>query len=435
MVSQWFGAGLGMMDSPEEYLEGSPIDSLILALLLVAALVVLAARGRRTIDVLRSNLPLVLFFSYCALSTIWSDYPFVAFKRWTKGLGNIAMIMVVLTDLDPIVAIKRLLARLTFLLVPLSVLFVKYCPELGRAYDRWTGVAYYNGVAVGKNSLGAVCLVCGLSSLWLVLECLREKNQKGRLLAHLTVLAMTMWLFALVNSATALACFLAGGSVLVFLAITRKRIAIIHVAVAVVATSAIAAFVFLDAYTSIVEAFGRDATLTGRTELWDEVLRLQPAPLLGAGFESFWLGSRAEYLWNKYWWHPNQAHNGYIEIYLNLGWIGLSLFVALILNGYRNAIGAVRRDAATGKLMLALLVAAAIYNGTEAAVKVIHPVWLFFLLSVAAVPHLRPREELSSVAATPSAPASDRRTDLHRWKGKNAAVSGHKFHRRTSPLG
>jgi len=42
-------------------------------------------------------------------------------------------------------------------------------------------------------------------------------------------------------------------------------------------------------------------------------------PWIGAGFESFWLGPRLNKLWAQYNFMPNQAHNGYIEIYLNLG--------------------------------------------------------------------------------------------------------------------
>ena len=88
MVSQWFGSS-SYLDSPDQYLEGSPLDRAILAALLMGGLMVLVARGARTGAFLRANAPVVLFFTYCALSALWSDYPFVSFKRWTKGLGNV----------------------------------------------------------------------------------------------------------------------------------------------------------------------------------------------------------------------------------------------------------------------------------------------------------------------------------------------------------
>src|SRR5437867_10516084 len=169
MVSEWFGVA-PTLESADKYLEGSPLDRLILTGLLAAGLMVLLARGRRARTFLRANGPLLLFFLFGAVSVLWSDYPDVAFKRWTKALGDIVMVLVVLSDPDPSAAVKRLLARAGFLLIPFSVLLIKYYPDLGQAYNPWTWGAYYTGVATGKNGLGLVCLIFGLGSLWRFLE-------------------------------------------------------------------------------------------------------------------------------------------------------------------------------------------------------------------------------------------------------------------------
>src|SRR5881396_222075 len=171
MFSDWLDPARGMQ-SPDQYLEGSPLDRLMLAGLLAAGLMVLLTRGRRTGMFLRANGPILLFFLYGALSVFWSDYPDVAFKRWTKALGNVVMVLVVLTDQDPSAAVKRLLARTGFLLIPLSVLLIKYYPELGVGYGPW-GTQNYMGVATGKNGLGYICLIFGLGYLWRVLEAFR----------------------------------------------------------------------------------------------------------------------------------------------------------------------------------------------------------------------------------------------------------------------
>ncbi len=57
-----------------------------------------------------------------------------------------------------------------------------------------------------------------------------------------------------------------------------------------------------------------------------------PNAIVGAGFESFWISPSVQNFWRKLvgWWHPeglNEAHDGYIEVYLNLGWIGVCLIV------------------------------------------------------------------------------------------------------------
>src|SRR4051812_21467245 len=133
MVSQWLGIEpLGVLD---QNIEGSPFDRVILTALLAAGLMVLASRAERVGALLRDNRVLVAFFLYCIVSVLWSDFPFVAFKRLTKGLGNLTMVLVVLSDPDPVAATKRFLAWSGFLLIPLSVLLIKYYPALGRMYN------------------------------------------------------------------------------------------------------------------------------------------------------------------------------------------------------------------------------------------------------------------------------------------------------------
>jgi O-antigen ligase len=109
-------------------------------------------------------------------------------------------------------------------------------------------------------------------------------------------------------------------------------------------------------------------------------------PWVGAGFESFWLGERADYMANRYYFHPNQAHNGYIEMYVNLGVIGVGFLVLLMASGYRRISSAYRENTGLGTLRLALFMAAAAFNVTEATFKVMHPVWIVLLLVIAASP-------------------------------------------------
>ena len=78
---------------------------------------------------------------------------------------------------------------------------------------------------------------------------------------------------------------------------------------------------------------GRNSTLTGRTDIWAAVIPMAPNPLVGAGFESFWLSPRvAARLWELFPNLPlNEAHDGYIEVYLELGWVGVGLIGLILL--------------------------------------------------------------------------------------------------------
>ena len=87
------------------------MDAVVFLVLLVAAVVVLLRRKRRTLAVLKMSAPAVIYFVYCLLSTLWAPYPGVAFKRWIKDVGDLAMVLVVVTESEPISALQRLFSR------------------------------------------------------------------------------------------------------------------------------------------------------------------------------------------------------------------------------------------------------------------------------------------------------------------------------------
>ena len=70
------------------------------------------------------------------------------------------MVLIVLTDPEPTKAFAALFRRCAFVLLPLSALFIKYYPQLGRGFDQWTGAAANSGVATTKNQLSATFVCC-----------------------------------------------------------------------------------------------------------------------------------------------------------------------------------------------------------------------------------------------------------------------------------
>src|SRR5262249_20224707 len=136
----------------------------------------------------------------------------------------------------------------------------------------------------------------------------------------------------------------------------------------------------IDVIEELAKAVGRDPTLTGRTEIWTIVLGMHTDPLVGTGYESFWLGPRLKLLGGI-----NEAHNGYIEVYLHLGLIGLFLMVGFLIASYRIFCRKVRSFSNLGLLSLTLWSVLLFYNATESALKV-GLMWIAFLLGVITVP-------------------------------------------------
>jgi O-antigen ligase len=80
----------------------------------------------------------------------------------------------------------------------------------------------------------------------------------------------------------------------------------------------------------------------------------------------------------------NESHNGYLETWLNLGGIGVILIILVLVQGYRVAVTAFRRERLLGGLLIAYVVTAVTYNITEAGFRMLGPEWIFIVLAVVA---------------------------------------------------
>jgi exopolysaccharide production protein ExoQ len=385
-VSLWLQMPQEFSASPEAYMEGSPIDRAVYMFLLFATLAVLVKRIDRVGLILRENAPMVLFFSFCAFSVLWSQFPLVAFKRFAKAIGDVGMILIILTEPDPLAALKKLFARLGFLLFPLSVLFIKYYPLLGdRLTNSWTREA--TGVAMQKNGLGMDCMIYGIFFLWMFRSVYRERPNASRnryLLAYGTIIAMIIWLLCICNSMTSIAGLAMAGGVTWITVSSSRKPAAVHLLVLTVLGICLTAM-FFDSGGTLVGALGRDPSLTGRTEIWRLVLSMHTNPWIGTGFESFWLGRRLVEIWKAL---PNLSitspHNGFLEVYLNLGWVGVLFIAILLVTGYRKLISALRQNPGDASLLLGFFVASLINSLTEAGFRSMSITWISLLLGIMA---------------------------------------------------
>jgi exopolysaccharide production protein ExoQ len=385
-IGSWLFGAPGY--ATDAYIDGSPLDRTVLTLVLMVGLFALSKRTRQVRTILRANPLILTFFIYCLISLLWADYPFVVFKRWIRSVGDVMVIMLIITETNWVDALKRVLTRVGFLLIPLSILFIRFYPSLGRSYSRGGG-SEWTGVGTDKNALGMICMLFGVSLLWRGLTTYTNRRAKYRtreLVAISVVFAMILYLVLIVNSQTALACFLMADMLIIVTALGpafRKPAFVSFLVVGMVTVSF--SVLFLGIGGGALSALGRDSSLTGRTAVWQTVLPYAKNAWVGAGYENFWIGERLQ-VFNRLLGGLNQAHNGYIEIYLNLGWVGLILLGAIIVAGYRNIMKGLRSSPETSRLKLAFFFICLVYNFTEASFKMMCPVWIFFLWAVMAAP-------------------------------------------------
>lgn len=389
LPAQWLGgATVAQVQTLEE---GNSLDRTVFLVLILLSIAILFMRSFKWGDFVARNLALVAFIAFCLLSVFWSDEPFVSFKRWYRDLGNYLVILVVLSDPRPLEAVRTVLRRLCYVLIPLSVVLIKYFSNWGRQYSIWDGTTQYVGAATSKNMLGVLCLVSGLFFFWDTVTRWserRERSTKRIVLINFVWIGMTLWLLNLASSATARVCLVIGCIVIIAAHSewAKRRPGSLKALIPVIFCLYVILAYGFDINGQLAGAVGRDPTLTDRTKIWSLVLSMHTNPLVGAGYESFWLGPRLQKVWQVF--GPlNESHNGYLEVYLNLGLIGVTLLLGFLITSYRNICRQFESSSKLASLNLAFWTITLFYNMTEAAFK-FQMMWVTFLLAAIAVPEL-----------------------------------------------
>ena len=257
-------------------------------------------------------------------STLWSEIPFIAFRRWIRAVIVVIVALLVASESTPRRAFESIFRRMAYVLIPFSVLLIKYYPRLGVDYARWSGEQMWTGVTDHKNSLGKLCLVGSAFLLWSLYEQWRKPaGPVGRVHVWADVCVLIIALYLLrgadnAYSATSVATLALGTvSFLILLWLRRlpRPVALTGLVVLVllmVGVGVSAPFMGGSNLAFATSALGRDETLTGRTKTWAELVPVvKSEPLLGFGFGSFWTTSRREF------YEMSNAHNGYLDTLLD----------------------------------------------------------------------------------------------------------------------
>lgn len=372
LPSRWlnFSMTTSRMDA---LMSGNPLDRVVWFSLMLLALLVLFSRSFQWGNFFARNLALTAFLACALLSVIWSDFPLITFKRWFRDLGEYLTILVVLTDPYPLEAVRTVFRRLAYLLIPMSVVFVKYFPHLGRGYDPWSGGVEYTGVTTSKNMLGVLCLVSGLFFFWDTLSRWAERKEprtRRILLLNFSFFAMSLWMLHYAQSATSTVCLVIGCLLLIAIHSQRGRR---HVRfLKVMAPASFILYVVLAMGLGMSgemnRMVGRQANFTDRTQIWHVLLKAPINPLLGTGYQSFWLGWRIPWAWRQFGGdNVLEAHNGYLSMDLELGLVGVFLVLLFLISCYRKIMKCIEPFTLLGSLAFALWTVLLFYNVTEAA--------------------------------------------------------------------
>ncbi len=326
---------------------------IIMLALFAAAIPLFVIRRQCLLRIISSNRSILLVFAWALLSILWSDVKDIAVHR-IFGTLLVAVLTLLAASLPPR-RIVGILLMLTGTIMTINYLGVIFAP--GRALDH---EGMWKGMHMHKNIAGYFGAISAL--LWLFMGHVRKNRW---LLIGGVAWGLFLWF---THSRTSLMIFLAmlplgmlfsrglksGFDRRIFLLLLWFGGLVIPLFICVAFT--LGTDYFGDKIFSFI-----DLTLTGRTEIWQFVWKsIVQSPFLGTGYGSFWaIGDRSPALLHasEFVAQYTEAHNGYLDILVSLGAIGLILTVSALVQPY-HALFTYRisqTDTATREVMLCAL--------------------------------------------------------------------------------
>lgn len=390
--------GLWFPQSGSDPALGSPLDRAFLIVLMCMAIFVLVKRNFGWAKAIRENAWLIVLVAYMAVSIFWSNIPFISMKRWIRELEAILMAFVVISEHSPRQAMECIFRRTIYILIPFSVLLCKYYPVYGVNYNRW-GWGMWIGVTTHKNPLGRLCFIAAFFLIWSLVRRKQGNNppvRKYQTAVEVVVLLMAFYLMRGPQrggySATAVSSLAFGLFIYFAFSLARKHHktlwagTVAAMMAAIILLGVIAVFSQGSIVASLAPAVGRNTTLTDRTQFWTNLVPVvMQRPFLGKGFGGFWMRRADDE-------QLTEGHNGYLDILLQLGFLGLLLVSAFLLSSARKAQKILSYDFDWGILWICYIIMAALHNITESSISSLanHLTATVLFFSVFSSKHLLP---------------------------------------------
>ncbi|RCJ22150.1 hypothetical protein A6S26_22575 [Nostoc sp. ATCC 43529] len=303
------------------------------------AFLLIVLRWKKVIYVISKNRLLWVLIVVCAISGFWSLDPDTTTRR-VFGLIGTTFFGVYLASRY---TLKEQLKLCTYMLGISAVacfLIVFLMPQYGLGSD--DHATAWRGIYSQKNILGRRFALSGAIFFFLAMT-----TRQNRWVSWLGYIASGI-LVLFSSSTTSLGNLLiVTGAFLVYHRILRFRYTTLIPTLTFIGTISMVFYALFVTYAEqILGSVGKDTTLTGRSEIWPAVLEMiERKPLLGYGYGAFWFGadtSGAAYVQESIGWPAPTAHNGFLDLWLAVGLVGVLVFLAGFLSSFFRAIYLIR---------------------------------------------------------------------------------------------
>jgi exopolysaccharide production protein ExoQ len=246
----------------------------------------------------------------------------------------------------------------------------------------------WSGIFLQKNGLG-MCMMLAIAVM-IVQHRRWNLRRTAMLLFYVAMLALSQSFTAVISVA----------AVVLFVSSKRMAAWMRTVFWLTLALAACLSLVIGDPLELLLSSGGKSSSLTGRDVIWAFALSATAEkPWIGHGYGgAFWTESYGSAVQSLHW-NPHHAHNGYLEILLDLGLIGLVLTVAVLINAWRRARRMRRHDSTATSLWVEVLVLAAVtHNLTESDFMASNFFWFLIVAASFASLHMENQARASSLA-------------------------------------
>lgn len=309
------------------------VNQVVFSTLFLMALFSSIPKIREIVAIIKREKFFVIFLLWCTLSIIWAEDSFVVFKRLFQLYTAVIVCLAFLVhseSIDDAFLILKIFFGV-FMVVSLISLFT--IP--GAISQRVGG---WQGLATSKNGLGEASLISIL--VW-IYAFISDKRMRSRLF-YTFMLMVSLFLLFGAQSITSISAFMF--LILMWILFETDKI---FKPLGIGRTISILFLVFgflLTIFTfyfsseildSVFALAGKNLTLTGRTDLWSDVIfEAKKHLLIGCGYQGFWIVDSPKILelYTTYIWLPRSGHSGYIDLLNETGIIGSFLFFMIVVN-------------------------------------------------------------------------------------------------------
>ncbi|MEH2416617.1 O-antigen ligase family protein [Nostoc sp.] len=329
--------GAGQQDQVEY---DSLLNRIIYFVIYAITLLLLILRWKKTLYVLVLSKDIFLYslVMLAVVSIIWSFEPSTTLKNSFTLIGS-SLFGLYLVSRYSLKQQLYLFAWTFGIVIVLSFIFALALPKYG-IQNQDIGKPLWRGVFTHKNGLGARMVI---SSIVFFLLGYQSKRRSWLFWGGFS---LSILLLLLAGSTSSLLNLLILILAFIVFQIWRWPYQATVPTLIMIATISQSLYFWFSNNTGVLfTSLGKDATLTGRTDLWPLVIdMILKHPWLGYGYGGFWQGWNGEsaYIWLNAGWMPSHPHNGYLALCLDLGLLGVGLFFLGFWRSYLQGLTWVR---------------------------------------------------------------------------------------------